>query len=78
MADIIGPFTEPTPETLSIQSRMRNPIFWIGMVCCAYEAVIHALATAHVDIPVWASAIGIGLSAVLAYCNSNNPSLASH
>lgn len=69
---------ESITETVSIQSRTRNPIFWIGMVCCVYEAVVHSLATAGVEIPVWASAIGIGLSAVLAYCNSNNPSLTLH
>ena len=43
---------ESITETVSIQSRTRNPIFWIGMVCCVYEAVVHSLATAGVEIPV--------------------------
>ena len=60
---------------INMQSRMKSPIFWIGMIACIYEAVINSLTTSGVALhPVW-SAVGVGLAAALIYCNGNNPSL---
>ena len=54
---------------------MKSPLFWVGMLSAVYEAVISALATANVEMAPWVSAIGVGLAAVLVYCNGNNPCL---
>ena len=65
---------------VNLQSRMESPIFWIGLVACVYQAVIGSLlGTAGIDLGATAEAvlgaISVGLSAVLIYCNGNNPSL---
>lgn len=62
-------------QSVSMQSRMKSPLFWVGMLSAVYEAVISALATANVEMAPWVSAIGVGLAAVLVYCNGNNPCL---
>lgn len=62
-------------QEITMQSRMKSPIFWIGMIACIYEAVVNSLVTSGVALhPVW-SAVGVGLAAALIYCNGNNPSL---
>ena len=62
-------------RTIEMQSRMKSPIFWFGMVACVYEAVVNSLVQAGVALPVWVSALGVALATVLIYCNGNNPSL---
>lgn len=57
------------------QSRVKSPIFWLGLVSCAYSAVVSSGVTAGVEMPWWIGAIGVALSAVLLYCNGNNPSI---
>ena len=57
------------------QSRVKSPLFWVGLVSAVYSAVISAGVSAGVDMPWWIGAIGVGLSAVLVYCNGNNPSI---
>lgn len=62
------------------QSRMQSPIFWIGLVACVYQAVIGSLigGSAALFAPETIAileSISVGLSAVLIYCNGNNPSL---
>lgn len=62
-------------RTIEMQSRMKSPIFWFGLIACVYEAVLNSLASSGIVLhPVW-SAIGVGLAALLVYCNGNNPSL---
>lgn len=65
---------------VNVQSRMKSPIFWIGMAACVYQAVASSLlGSPNVALSPTAqailSAISVGLSAVLLYCNGNNPSL---
>ena len=65
---------------MEMQSRMQSPIFWIGLVACLYQAVVGSLigGSAALFSPVAVAvleAISVGLSAVLLYCNGNNPSL---
>lgn len=60
-------------ENVSLQKRTSSPLFWVGMVSAVYEAVLSALVTANVEIAPWVSAVGVGLAAVLVYCNGNNP-----
>ncbi|MBQ2202150.1 MAG: hypothetical protein II412_06210 [Clostridia bacterium] len=62
-------------QRIEMQSRMKSPIFWIGMVAAVYEAVINSLVQSGVSLPVWMPALGIALATVLIYCNGNNPSL---
>ena len=62
-------------QKIEMQSRMKSPIFWIGMVAAVYEAVINSLVQSGVSLPVWMPALGIALATVLIYCNGNNPSL---
>lgn len=62
-------------QNISTQSRMKSPIFWIGLVACVYEAVVNSLVQSGVVLPAWMPALGVGLAAVLIYCNGNNPSL---
>jgi len=69
---------ESITETVYFQSRNKSPLFWVGLVGCVYEAVVHSFATAGIEIPVWVSAIGVGISAILIYCNGNNPSLSKY
>jgi len=63
-------------QKIEMQSRMKSPIFWIGMVAAVYEAVINSLVQSGVSLPVWMPALGVALATVLIYCNGNNPSLA--
>ncbi len=60
---------------METQSRIKSPLFWVGLVSAVYTAVVSAGVSAGVDMPWWIGAIGVGLSAVLVYCNGNNPSL---
>lgn len=65
---------------VNLQSRMKSPIFWIGMVACVYQAVVSSLlGTSGINLgpttEAVLSSISVGLSAVLIYCNGNNPSL---
>lgn len=65
-------------SSISIQSRARSALFWIGMVSAVYEAVINSLMSAGVSMPPVVGAIGVALATVLIYCNGNNPSLTSY
>ena len=60
---------------IEMQSRMKSPIFWIGLIACVYEAVVNSLVTSGVSMPPVIGAIGVVLATVLIYCNGNNPSL---
>ncbi|MEG1560342.1 MAG: hypothetical protein RRY79_04715 [Clostridia bacterium] len=60
---------------IKTQSRMKSPLFWVGMASAVYTAFISVGVAAGVNMPWWVGAIGAGLSAVLVYCNGNNPSL---
>lgn len=60
---------------VEMQSRMKSPIFWIGLVAAVYEAVVSSLSSAGIVMSPVVGAIGVGLAAVLIYCNGNNPSL---
>lgn len=62
-------------QRIEMQSRMKSPIFWIGMVAAVYEAVVNSLVQSGVSLPVWMPALGVALATVLIYCNGNNPSL---
>lgn len=62
-------------QKIEMQSRMKSPIFWIGMIACVFEAVINSLVSAGIVLPAWLPAIGVALTTVLIYCNGNNPSL---
>lgn len=64
---------EKLETNVSLQKRTSSPLFWVGMVSAVYEAVLSALVTANVEIAPWVSAVGVGLAAVLVYCNGNNP-----
>ena len=60
---------------ITMQSRMKSPIFWIGLVSAVYEAVVASLVSAGVQMHPVVGAIGVALATVLVYCNGNNPSL---
>lgn len=62
-------------QEITMQSRMKSPIFWIGLVACIYEAVINSLVGSGMLLHPVLPAIGVGLAAALIYCNGNNPSL---
>lgn len=62
-------------ENLETQSRVKSPIFWIGMFACVFEAVLNSLVSSGIELPAWLPAIGVALTTVLIYCNGNNPSL---
>lgn len=67
-------------ETVNLKSRIHSPIFWIGMAACVYQAVASSLmGTSGISLSPTVEAIlgsiSVGLSAVLIYCNGNNPSL---
>jgi uncharacterized membrane protein len=62
-------------QKIEMQSRMKSPIFWIGLVAAVYEAVVNSLVQSGVTLPVWMPALGVALATVLIYCNGNNPSL---
>ena len=60
---------------MEMQPRVKSPIFWVGLISAVYSAVVSAGVSAGVEMPWWIGAIGVGLSAVLVYCNGNNPSI---
>ena len=60
---------------MELQNRTKSILFWVGMVAAVYEAVVASLTTAGVAMHPVFGAIGVGLAAVLIYCNGNNPSL---
>jgi hypothetical protein len=60
---------------METQSRIKSPLFWVGLISAVYTAVVSAGVSAGVEMPWWIGAIGVGLSAVLVYCNGNNPSI---
>ena len=60
---------------IKTQSRIKSPIFWIGLVACVYEAVVSSLSAAGVIMHPVVGAIGVALATMLVYCNGNNPSL---
>ena len=57
------------------QSRVKSPLFWVGLVSAVFSAVVSSGVTAGIEMPWWIGAIGVGLSAVMMYCNGNNPSI---
>lgn len=61
---------------MNTQSRVKSPIFWIGLISAVYTAVVNTGVTAGIDMPWWIGAIGVGLSTILIYANGNNPSIA--
>lgn len=62
-------------EPIKMQKRSKSALFWIGLVCCVYEAVVNSLVSSGVDLHPILPAIGVAFSTVLIYCNGNNPSL---
>ena len=60
---------------IELQSRMKSPIFWLGLIACVYEAIVSSLSSAGVAMHPVVGAIGVALAAMLVYCNGNNPSL---
>ncbi len=60
---------------IEIKSRIKSPVFWIGLVAAVYEAVVSSLSASGVYMPPVVGAIGVALATVLIYCNGNNPSL---
>lgn len=62
-------------ENLETQSRAKSLLFWFGLISCVYEAVVNSLVSAGVQMHPVVGAIGVGLAAMLIYCNGNNPSL---
>lgn len=60
---------------METQSRIKSPLFWVGLISAVYTAVVSAGVSAGVEMPWWIGAIGVALSTVLVYCNGNNPSL---
>lgn len=62
-------------RNISMQSRMKSPIFWIGLVACVYEAFVNSLVASGVALHPVLPAVGVALAAALIYCNGNNPSL---
>lgn len=62
-------------ENLETQSRAKSLLFWFGLISCVYEAVVNSLVSAGIQLHPVVGAIGVGLAAMLIYCNGNNPSL---
>lgn len=60
---------------MEFQNRTKSWVWWVGLVSAVYSAVVSAGVTAGAEMPWWIGAVGVGLSAVLVYCNGNNPSL---
>lgn len=60
---------------IDMQSRVKSPIFWLGLVACVYEAVVSSLSSAGIVMHPVVGAIGVALATLLVYCNGNNPSL---
>ena len=65
-------------EPVEMPKRTKSVLFWIGMIASVYEAVVGSLVSAGVEMPPIVGAIGVALSAVLLYCNGNNPSLTTY
>ena len=65
-------------EPVDFQKRTKSVLFWVGMIASVYEAVVGSLVSAGVSMPPVVGAIGVALSAVLLYCNGNNPSLTTY
>ena len=65
-------------ETPELQKRTKSALFWLGMVASVYEAVVGSLVSSGVVMPPIVGAIGVGMAAVLLYCNGNNPSLTTY
>ena len=65
---------------IELQSRNKSVLFWVGLFAAVYQAVYGSLTMAEgitlspVALAVMGS-ISVALSAILIYCNGNNPSL---
>ena len=67
-------------ENVQMQSRNKSALFWIGLIAAVYQAVYGSITMAEgITLPPVALAvlgsISVALSALLIYCNGNNPSL---
>ena len=64
------------------QSRSQSALFWLGLVACIYQAIYGSLTASGLSFaPVTLAVLGavsVGLSALLVYCNGNNPSLTTY
>lgn len=70
-------------KEVTLQARAKSPLFWIGLLACLYQAVAGSLLGAGtVALSPLAEgilgAISVGLSALLLYCNGNNPSMTEY
>lgn len=45
---------------METQSRIKSPLFWVGLVSAVYTAVVSAGVSAGVEMPWWIGAIGVG------------------
>ncbi|MBP5223861.1 MAG: hypothetical protein J6Z35_11985 [Lachnospiraceae bacterium] len=67
-------------QTIEMQSRNKSVLFWVGLFAAIYQAVYGSL-TANAEIVLSPTvlaimgSISVALSALLVYCNGNNPSL---
>ena len=62
-------------EPITLQSRAKSALFWIGLVASLYEAVINSLISSNVQLHPILPAIGAAFAVALIYCNGNNPSM---
>lgn len=60
---------------MNLQNRAKSAMFWVGLVSAVFTAFVNVGVAAGQDMPWWIGGIGAALSAVLIYCNGNNPSL---
>jgi hypothetical protein len=65
---------------VEMQSRNKSVLFWVGLIAAVYQAVYGCLTMSEgiVLSPVALAVMGsisVALSAILIYCNGNNPSL---
>ena len=58
------------------QSRSKSALFWIGLISAVYTAFVSAGVAAGVAMPWYIGAENKTQTAVLTYCNGNNPSIA--
>ncbi|MDO4853315.1 MAG: hypothetical protein Q4A88_07850 [Clostridia bacterium] len=70
-------------QPIELQHRNQSALFWIGLVAAVYQTVYGSLtAAAGLSFSPTALAvmgsISVALSAVLVYCNGNNPSLTTY
>ncbi len=70
-------------QPIELQHRNQSVLFWIGLVAAVYQAVYGSLtAAAGLQFSPMALAImgsiSVAFSAVLVYCNGNNPSLTTY